>query len=217
MSNTRRLGSGCCADTCAVCLDFPVLACLGLLLCPCVPEGVYPWVSGITVATKATRRLIKWLLSSAARVCTPPRSSCCRGTVAPEPCSVGCPLPGSPSPKRAHIPWTTCIPPSKRQHLRQRRGPVPKPSFPGSNYVRSEVQQVGVWHSLLWHSARRRHKQIAGQPCPLPLAGIPKHCLPRGVSELADLCLDWVYVPPVHRNIKGFATHQFSRRCVALL
>lgn len=56
VSNTRRLGSGCCADTCTICLDFPVLVCSGLLLCPCVPEGVYPWVSGITVATKAMRR-----------------------------------------------------------------------------------------------------------------------------------------------------------------
>lgn len=168
------------------------------------------------------------------RVCTPLGSSCCGGTVAPEPCSVGCPLPGSPSPKWAHIAWTMCTPPSKLQHPRQRCGPIPKPSFPGSNYIRSELQPerawgraaagagqpvtvACVWHILLWHGACRRHEQIAGQPCPLPPAGLPKRCLQRGVSEPANLRLDWVHVPPVHRYIKGFATRQVSRRRVVLL
>ena len=111
------------------------------------------------------------------------------------------------------------------KQLRMERAPAGRVRARGGERARGRaaagagqpVTAAGVWHILLWRGARTRHKQIAGRPCPLPPAGLPRHRLQRGVSELANLHLDWVHVPPVHRYIKGFATRQVSCRRVALL
>ena len=85
--------------------------------------------------------------------------------VASEPCSVVYPVPGCPSPKWAHIPWPTSAPPSHLQHPRQRCGPIPKPSFSGSDGVPKASAGSGAGAGpRRWGAGSRSPQPVFGTP-----------------------------------------------------